>query len=155
MPPLTDDHEDRISRIERTLYGGDDSSTGLSARVKTTETTITEIADGIRRIMWLLITAIVVAVLGLVIRPIQMPSASHQSTSVITGQKDAVTLPTSAKTWLTAADVAQREKVTERTVVNYIESGQIQPPPIKAGKEWHIAENFRIIPKDAENCGNN
>jgi lipopolysaccharide/colanic/teichoic acid biosynthesis glycosyltransferase len=141
--------------MERTLYGDDDSSTGLSSRVKTTETTITEIADGIRRIMWLLITAIVIAVLSLVIRPIQIPSAAHQSTSVITGQKDAATAPASAKTWLTTTDVAQREKVTERTVINYIESGQIQPPPIKAGKEWHIAENFRIIPKDAESCGNN
>lgn len=141
--------------MERTLYGEDDSSTGLSARMRTTEHSLTNIEDGIRKLVWLVITAIVVAVLGLVIRPIQVPSESHQSTSVITGQKDAATLPASTKTWLTTTDVAQREKVTERTVINYIESGQIQPPPINAGKEWHIAENFRIIPKTAENCGNN
>ncbi len=45
------------------------------------------------------------------------------------------------------------QKVTERTVINYIEAGMISPPPLKSGKEWHIAENFRIIPKDAESGG--
>jgi DNA-binding CsgD family transcriptional regulator len=147
-----DDHEERIARIELTLYGADDSSTGLSARMRTTEHSLTNIEDGIRKLVWLVITAIVVAVLGLVIRPIQMPSAPHQSTSVITGQKDAITLPTSAKTWLTTADVATREKITERTVINYIESGMIVPHPTRTGKEWHIAANFRIVPKSSEEC---
>ena len=152
MSDNNEDHEERLARIERTIYGGDDSSTGLSARMRTTENSLTNIEDGIRKLVWLVVTAIVVAVLGLVVRPMQMPSASHQSTSVITGQKDAATLPASAKTWLTTADVATREKVTERTVINYIEAGMISPPPLKSGKEWHIAENFRIIPKDAEDC---
>jgi len=61
----------------------------------------------------------------------------------------------SAKVWLTTKEVAQREKVTERTIINYIEAGQIDPAPVKEGKEWHIAEHFRIIPKNAEECGNN
>lgn len=121
--------------------------------MRTTETSLTNIEDGIKRLMWLVITAIVVAILGLVIRPIQIPSASHQSTSVITGQKDAAAMPASSKTWLTTTEVAKRENVTERTVINYIEAGQIEPAPVKAGKEWHIAEHFRIIPKDSENCG--
>lgn|GEM_PF-3700183 len=147
------DHEERIARVERTLYGGDDSSTGLSARMRTTEHSLTNIEDGIKRLMWLVITAIIVAVLGLVIRPIQVPSDAHQSTSVITGQKDAAAMPASANTWLTTTDVAKRENVTERTVINYIEAGQIDPAPVKAGKEWHIAETFRILPKDAGTPG--
>lgn len=121
--------------------------------MRTTEHSLTNIEDGIKRLMWLVITAIVVAILGLVVRPIQLPTPSHQSTSVITGSKDAASMPASAKTWLTTADVAAREKLTERTVINYIEAGQIQPPPVKAGKEWHIAANFRIIPKGSEDCG--
>lgn len=60
----------------------------------------------------------------------------------------------SARTWLTTKEVAAREKVTERTVINYIERGMIDPPPVLNGKAWQIAESFRIIPKDSESCGN-
>jgi len=38
-------------------------------------------------------------------------------------------------------------------VLNYIAAGQIEPPPVKAGKAWQIAADFRILPKDAEKCG--
>ncbi len=59
----------------------------------------------------------------------------------------------SAKTWLTTKDVAEREGITERTVINYIENGMIEPTPVKNGKAWEIAENFRIVPHDSEECG--
>jgi hypothetical protein len=62
-------------------------------------------------------------------------------------------LEASAKTWLTTKDVAAREGITERTVINYIENGMIEPTPRKNGKSWEIAANFRIIPNDSENCG--
>ncbi len=55
--------------------------------------------------------------------------------------------------YLTTAEVAKREGKTERTVVEWIASGMIEPPPSKPGKEWQIAENYRITPKTAENCG--
>ncbi len=60
---------------------------------------------------------------------------------------------TSARTWLTTKEVAAREKVTERTVINYIERGMIEPPPVRDGKAWQIAQSFRIIPQDTETCG--
>ena len=59
----------------------------------------------------------------------------------------------SAKTWLTTKDVAERENITERTVINYIENGMIDPTPRKNGKAWEIAANFRIVPNDSESCG--
>lgn len=59
----------------------------------------------------------------------------------------------SAKTWLTTKDVAAREGITERTVINYIENGMIDPTPRKNGKAWEIAANFRIVPNDSESCG--
>jgi len=62
-------------------------------------------------------------------------------------------LEASAKTWLTTKDVAAREGITERTVINYIENGMIEPTPRKNGKAWEIAEHFRIIPNDSENGG--
>lgn len=60
----------------------------------------------------------------------------------------------SARTWLTVQEVAKREHVTERSVLNYIESGMIEPLPVKEGKSWVIAEHYRIVPKDSEGCGN-
>jgi len=59
----------------------------------------------------------------------------------------------SAKTWLTTKDVAEREGKSERTIINYIESGMIEPPPVKNGKSWDLAETYRIIRPDTENCG--
>lgn len=77
------------------------------------------------------------------------------SQNVNVGQHDkaAQEAAATARTWLTTKDVAAREKVDERTVLNYIEQGMIEPAPVKAGKAWQIAANFRIIPKDAETCG--
>jgi hypothetical protein len=78
------------------------------------------------------------------------------SQSVNVGAADAdKSLEASAKTWLTTKDVAARigKGVTERTVINYIENGMIEPTPRKNGKSWEIAEHFRIIPNDSENCG--
>lgn len=77
------------------------------------------------------------------------------SQSVNVGQaKDGATLvKESAKTWLSTKDVAELEGISERTVINYIENGMIEPTPRKNGKAWEIAEHFRIIPHDSENCG--
>ena len=86
---------------------------------------------------------------------ISMQGAGKVSQSVNVGQHDkaAQEAATTARTWLTTKDVAAREKIDERTVLNYIEQGMIEPMPVKAGKAWQIAANFRIIPKDAETCG--
>lgn len=59
----------------------------------------------------------------------------------------------SARTWLTVKEVAEREGVDERTILNYRARGQIVPEPEKDGKSWRIAENFRIIPPPSETGG--
>ena len=66
---------------------------------------------------------------------------------------EAETLEASARTWLTTREVAEREGCDERTVINYIAAGQIEPAPVKVGKSWQIAETFRIVPKDSESGG--
>lgn len=76
-----------------------------------------------------------------------------QNVNVGQRDKDLGAAATTARTWLTTKDVAAREKVDERTVLNYIEQGMIEPAPVKAGKAWQIAAHFRIIPKDTETCG--
>ena len=62
-------------------------------------------------------------------------------------------LATSARDYVTTADIAAKEKVTERAVIDWIAAGRIEPPPVKSGKSWTIAKNFRIIPQDSECCG--
>ena len=85
---------------------------------------------------------------------IAMQAAGKVSQSVNVGQsKPGEVQEASAKTWLTTKDVAERENITERTVINYIENGMIDPTPRKNGKSWEIAEHFRIVPHDSENCG--
>ena len=84
-------------------------------------------------------------------------NGSGVSKSVNVGEvKDAAKLVNDdPRTWLTTKDVAARigKGVTERTVINYIENGMIEPKPRLNGKSWEIAEHFRIVPHDAENCG--
>ena len=76
-----------------------------------------------------------------------------QSVNVGEVKDSAALVKDSAKTWLTTKDVAERQGITERTVINYIENGMIEPTPVKNGKAWEIAEHFRIVPHDAEECG--
>lgn len=85
---------------------------------------------------------------------IAMQGGGKVSQNVNVGQaKDGKDAQMTAKTWLTTKDVAEREGITERTVINYIEHGMIEPTPRKNGKAWEIAEHFRIVPNDSESCG--
>jgi len=62
-------------------------------------------------------------------------------------------LADTARDYVTTAEIATREKVTERAVLDWIAEGRIQPPPVKTGKAWVIAKNFRIVPNLSECCG--
>lgn len=156
MGNTPDELEDRIERLERSVYGDDDSSLGLSARMHMTETTLTKIDATLGKLNWLIIAGVVVGVLNLVINrapSASLPTPQHQTTSVNVGDAEADLKNQSAKTWLTTQEVAKRENVTDRTVINYIESQMIDPPPARDGKAWRIAENYRIVPNDSELCG--
>lgn len=73
-----------------------------------------------------------------------------QLQNVNVGAADRVAATESARTWLTTAEVAEKEHTSERTVLNWIAQNMIEPPPLKSGKAWQIAENFRIVPKEPE-----
>lgn len=144
--------ETRIARCERAIFGDADSSEGLSARVHMTETTLNKIEAAINRVTWLMITGIIVGILNLVItRP--STNASSQSTSVITSEAADLTQLTTHRTYLTTADVAAKEKVSVREVVDMIAQGEIEPPPEKSGREYRIAASYRIMPHSAASCG--
>lgn len=59
----------------------------------------------------------------------------------------------SGREFLTVQEVAEREGRDERTILLWIESGRIQPEPVKEGKAWVIAEDYRILPQVSANGG--
>jgi hypothetical protein len=157
-----DEFETRLSRCERALFGDDDSSEGLSARMHMTETMLAKIDATLSKLAWLVIAAVLVGILNLVIgKP--GAAAPHQSTSVITGDAqsgpallDAATATGTAQShrdYLTTADVAAKENVSVREVVDMIAQGEITPPPQKQGREYRITADYRIQPHPAADCG--
>jgi hypothetical protein len=87
---------------------------------------------------------------------VQMLSGSGGSVSqnVNVGHaKDPAAQLASARDYLTTAEVAEKEQVSERTVTQWITEGRLDPPPVKAGKSWTIAKNVRILPQDTAECG--
>lgn len=148
--------ETRLTRCERALFGDDDSSEGLSSRMHMTETTVSKIDASLNKITWMLITAVLIGLLNLVInRP--AGGAPSQSTSVITGEAGASAQAVEQKShrsYLTTTDVANLEKISVREVQDMILSGEITPRPVKEGREYRIAANYRILPQNASECGN-
>ncbi len=51
--------------------------------------------------------------------------------------------------FLRADEVGEREGVSTRTVISWIETGRIDPPPIKSQRAWQIAADYRILPQTA------
>lgn len=157
-----DEFETRLSRCERALFGDDDSREGLSARMHMTETMLAKIDATLSKLAWLVIAAVLVGLLNLVIgKP--GATAPHQSTSVITGDAqsgpsmlDAATATGTAQShrdYLTTADVAAKENVSVREVVDMIAQGEITPPPQKQGREYRITADYRLQPHPAAECG--
>ena len=76
--------------------------------------------------------------------PQQMPSVSGNSVTIgSAGEKP-------QRDWLTSAEVAKREGVAARTVLFWIDRGEITPAPVKnESGDWRIAANYRRLPQIA------
>ena len=95
-----------------------------------------------------------IAVLKMQVVMMQSGGKGSVSQNVNVGKAEAKPeLAGSARDYVTTADIAAQEKVTERAVLDWISAGRIYPTPVKAGKSWAIAKNFRIWPNDSECCG--
>lgn len=148
--------ESRVSRCERALFGGDDSSDGLSSRMKVQELHTDEIRETLKKLNWLIIAGVVVGLLNLVmgrIPPHGSSAANTQSVNLGAADEAEATLVATHRTYLTTADVAKKEGVSVREVTDMITQGEIAPPPVKDGREWRIAEDYRILPHSADGCG--
>ena len=95
-----------------------------------------------------------IAVLKMQIAMMQGSGKGSVSQNVNVGKADAKTgLVETSRDYVTTADIAKQEQVTERAVIDWISAGRIDPMPVKSGKSWVIARNFRIVPNDSECCG--
>lgn len=142
----------RIGRCERALFGQDDSSQGISARTKMLETTVTNIDNTLKKLNWLIIAGVIVGVLNLIMNKQPAPASNQQSFNVGQAEPEQA-LVEASRDYLTTTDLAKRQHVTERAVIDWIAEGRIEPMPVKAGKSWVIAKNFRLLPNDSECCG--
>jgi hypothetical protein len=79
--------------------------------------------------------------------------AGNNTNNLSIGSPTTSDADTSHKDFISTEDVAAKEKVTARTVINWINHGLIQPAPTKEGKSWVISENYRILPHSSENSG--
>jgi len=157
-PNISDaDHEKRIQRLEAQLWGPDDNpDRGIVARVMMTESIAIELKGYAQKIIWLLIAVVLAALLNLVINKPATHAGSTQSTSVITSDEAksiGAMQGTSHRDYYLVSEVAIREGKAERTIIEWIEAGRIQPAPTKEGKEWRIAASYRIPPQLAASSG--
>ena len=53
-------------------------------------------------------------------------------------------LTSAASPWLTTTEVAARENIARRTLIDWIASSRIHPPPHKSSRTWHIPANYEI-----------
>jgi hypothetical protein len=51
--------------------------------------------------------------------------------------------------YLRTDEVAEREGVEPRTVLEWVYDGRISPPPIKTDRAWQFAADYRILPQTA------
>ena len=144
--------ETRVARCERALFGDDDSSDGLSARMHLIEVTTANIDATLKKLNWLIIAGVILGLLNLVLNKSGGGGGSAQST-VITGEAQGLSSSGSQREYLTTSDVAAKEGVSVREVTDMIANGEIEPPPVKDGREWRIAAKYRILPHAADQCG--
>lgn len=152
-----ENHEQRIRGLEVHLYGPEGNpDKGMIARVMMTESIAFELKADAKRIQVIMLGILVSAVMDLIMNRAAPHTGSTQSASVITSDEAksiGAMQGTSHRDYYLVSEVAIREGKAERTIIEWIEAGRIQPAPTKEGKEWRIAASYRIPPQLAASSG--
>ncbi len=149
------DAADRLERLEMAIFGDGGSNMGVLAKLGKieielahTNRTLESINGHIAKIVWIILGAVIVAMMGLVLRA---PAAAGNSASISVGASESVV--DSGRGYLTVAEVAAKEGKAERTILDWIEAGRVEPMPVKSAKSWVVAADYRILPHFAEGGG--
>lgn len=124
----------------------------MEGRLKTLESRMTKMFIGSLISSLLLNPVITVAVLSLSGRAyVREPMPPHISTGNheinLGGAADSG--PGTQRIFLTTAELAARERIAERTALQWISDGRVLPPPVKTERSWVIAADYRILPPTA------
>jgi len=100
------------------------------------------------------IASIAIALIKMVSPPMAQPATQvvpPSNNSSVQISAESAKLNASQKEFLTSADVAAKESVSERTVISYIEAQRIDPPPMRfnGSRAWSIHRDYRILPQNA------
>lgn len=84
---------------------------------------------------------------------IQAPASPTTSGNNIKIGLDGQNQPSPQRAYLTTKDVAEKEAVETRTVIDWIAKRRIVPAPERSGdRQWAIAADYRILPQIAESA---
>lgn len=150
--------ESSTNRLETAIFGDGANNPGvltelgkIKIELAHTNRSLDSIERHIAKMVWIILGAVLVAVLSLILRPPTAPAAGNNA-SISVGATDSVA--DSARDYFTVAEVAKRETKSERTIIEWIESGRIDPAPTKPAKEWVISASYRILPQLSANSRN-
>lgn len=106
-------------------------------------------------LMWLSVASVIINLIiklwaALPHNPPAVPSTTIEGGNVTVGSSEK---PESRKVYLTTAEVAEAERISDRQVVQLISTGRIHPPPERSGRAWRIAADYRILPQTAAVSG--
>lgn len=129
----------------------------MESEITDLKKSVADIAKQAATTKWIVIGGIIINVaLKLQVPASQPPAIPAQSVgsnnSVHVG---AAPKPESKRTFLTVKEVAERENVSERTIITAISQGRIAPQPERDGRAWTISANYRFLPIIAADSGTN
>ena len=138
---------DRVDRLENTVSGGENG--GMMGRMMKIESelahmnrSLDSISTNLSRAVWIVLTAVIVAILGMVLMRPGQSEGARNSTSVQVGgvgDKQGVNQAPELRGYYLTSEVAKLINVSERTVQAMCQAGKIQgATQPKDGRGWRI-----------------
>ena len=123
----------------------------MEAEIRALREIVQDIPRQIKITKWLVIGC---AVFNLILKFFPVPAPipyQHPLPPQSVGSNNAVQIganpkPESKRVYLTVKDVAERENVSERTIITAISQGRIEPQPERDGRAWTISADYRFLP---------
>jgi len=98
----------------------------------------------------LMIIGLLSPVVSLIIKFfLAIPTPATPPTNTNSVQIGGTEQPKPQREYLDSDEVGEREGVSSRTVISWIEQGRISPQPTRQGRAWVISANYRILPQTA------
>lgn len=130
--------------------------TKMEAKIETLEqdlvamnTKITKLAEDFKGLRMLILVNIAVSVVFGIAKMVMAshgaaPASASGNSVQIGAAVPAAAVEMTARDYLKTDEVADREGVSPRTVISMVERGEFSPAPVKDGREWRFARDYRV-----------